>query len=484
MRGKFAILLAIAAVCVTTAWAGWGSEQQITANRNNPNFLGFPNGHRIVVAANGVRHLVFNGYYKRYYPGSGWTPDLANQVGVRASIALDADGTTIHVVWQGSVGKGKSATDHVFYQKCVPGSSGNGGWVGTARDITPNGHSCNTPSVACYRDGSNVDHVAVTWFVTYTDTLGFCESVNGTWGAPRYFHDPSGTGGMVWNPSIAVDPQDHYGDVYISVPVTPPDGSGPVYVIRRHGGIWQEPENATPGGSCYIPSLEVNPSSGYPHFVCDGYGRNIYHTYWDPAGGWHPLELISDPNVPYSRNPNMFFSGGSAFVVWAETSSSSDRGVRYSVRDPGTGEWGPPAWVTSGYCDEYAYPSVTARSNGDVYVVWKDGRNGQIWGRLYTPGSFSGLEDQPATKSVPGIELFPNPAKAGLVALRYALPRAEPLMLTLLDVSGRAVGTQQTPEAGLKGTLNIDVSGLSTGVYVARLVARDLNISKLLVVER
>ena len=33
MRTKFAILLAVAAVCVTTAWAGWFPEGQITSNR-------------------------------------------------------------------------------------------------------------------------------------------------------------------------------------------------------------------------------------------------------------------------------------------------------------------------------------------------------------------------------------------------------------------------------------------------------------------
>ena len=476
MRTKFAMLLAIAAVCVTTAWAGWGPEQQVTTNSRNVNFLGFPNGHRVVVATDGVRHLVFQGYYKRYYPGPGWTPDLANQVGVRPSIALDADGTTIHVVWQGSVGKGKSATNHVFYQKCVPGSSGNGGWVGTPRDITPNGHGCNVPTVACYQG-----HVVVAWHELQTDTLGFCESVNGIWVAPRYFHDPSGTGGDVWNPSITVDPQDRYGDVFIAVHVLPPDGSSPVYVIRRHGGLWLDPENATANAStdCYMPCIEVNSSTGYPHFVFENYGHDIYHTYWNPdLGGWQPLELISDPSVPYSRSPNMFFSGSSAFVVWAETSSSSGRGVRYSVRDPGAGTWSLPAWVSSGYYDEY--PSVTARSNGDVYVVWKDGRGG-IWGRLYTPGSFGG-QAEPIATSRPGVNLYPNPARAGRVTVQYSLPHAEPVRVTVLDVSGRAVRTQEIPATDRSGSFSVDVSGLNAGVYILKLESGTNNQTRKLVI--
>ena len=488
MRTKFAILLAIAAVCVTTAWAGWSAEELITSNGG---FLGFPNGHRIVVATNGVRHLVSAGYYNRYYPGSGWTPDLANQVGRRPSIALDANGTTIHVVWLGSVkvpagGKGKKmvSTDHVFYQKCVPGSSGNGGWVGTPRDITPNGyHPCGTPTVACYRDGNNVDHTAVTWFVWDEDTVGFCESVNGTWAAPQYF--ASGAGGAAFNPSITVDPLDRYGDVFISFVVDPNTGGSFVYVIRRHGGVWQAPERVTAGleGQLAWPCTEVDPSTGYPHIVGGNYPSisHIYHTYWDPVGGWQPLEMISDPSAPLSENANMFFSGGSAFVVWAETSSSSGRGVRYSVRDPGTGEWSPPAWVSSGFYDEYAFPSVTARSNGDVYVVWRG--IGGIRGRLYTPGGGGG-QAQPVALSQPGVELFPNPAKAGRVTVQYSLPCAEPLTVTLLDVSGRAVRTQEISTTDRSGSFSVDVSGLNAGVYVARLVAGDLSVSKSLVVER
>jgi hypothetical protein len=435
-----------------------------------------------VVATNGVRHLVFQGNYKRYYPGSGWTPDLANKVGIRPSIALDADGTTIHVVWLGSVkvptGRGKktTSTDHVFYQKCVPGSSGNGGWVGTPRDITPNGYTpCGTPTVACYRDGNNVDHIAVTWMVWYTDTLGFCESVGGTWGSPLYLVDPSD---WPWDPSVTVDPQDRYGDVFISYARDP----GLVYVFRRHLGVWQAPECATAGFSDAAPwpCIEVDPSTGYPHIVSDRTAEDhIYHTYWDPLGGWQPLEMISNPSAPRGRVANMCFSGSSAFVVWAESSSASDRGVRYTVGN--YGNWSTPAWVSSGYSDDY--PSVTARSNGDVYVVWKDGRNGQIWGRLYTPGSGGG-QAQPTALSQSGIELFPNPAKAGRVTVRYSLPSAEPVRVTLLDVSGRAVRTQEIPATDRSGSFSIDVSGLNAGVYVARLVARDLSVSKSLVVGR
>jgi hypothetical protein len=181
MRSRFAILLAIAAVCVTTAWADWAPEQQITNNKSS-NDLRMNNGHRIVVATDGVRHLVWSKggvYYKRWYPTTGWTSDYqltTIKSSLYPSIALDANGTDIHVVWEGEGGPRKNPGKHIYYQKCVPGSSGNDGWVGTPRDITPDAGSSwlRTPAVACYQG-----HVVVAWFGWVRDTVGFCECVAG-----------------------------------------------------------------------------------------------------------------------------------------------------------------------------------------------------------------------------------------------------------------------------------------------------------------
>jgi hypothetical protein len=481
MRSKFAILLAIAGVCVTTALAGWSPEEQVTKNKSS-NDLRLNNGHKTVVATNGVKHLVWftssGVFYKRCYPGSGWTSDYQLTTIKNSwmpSIALDANGTGIHVVWSGA-GAGRKDHKHIYYQKCVPGTSGNGGWVGTPRDISGEapGRDNESPSVACYQG-----HVVVTWPTLYSDSVGFCECVDGNWGLPFYFVDPAGYPAMDWNPSIAVDPQDRYGDAFISYYVTSsPSGGG--YVIRRQNGEWQ-PRELAAGGVSY-PCIEVDPGTGYPHIACRVLNNmGIYHTYWDPSLGWRPLEMISDRSADAWGGPSAIFSGSSAFVVWPELSSSNVPGIMYSVGQ--YGNWTPPDWVTSGYSDQW--PSVTARSNGDVYVVWRDGRasNNQIWGRLYTPGSGGG-QAQPTAPAQSRIELFPNPAKAGRVTVQYSLPRVEPVRVTLLDVSGRAVSSQVVAATDRSGSFSIDVSGLSAGVYVARLVAGDLSVSKSLVVGR
>ena len=472
MRTKFAILLAIAAVCVTTVWAGWAKEQQITSNKYC-NDLHYPTGHRVAIAANGVRHLVWeaNGfvYYKRYYPTSGWTADLklsgsTGSITGPASIALDPDGSTVHVVWHEQLAHG-NIRYHIFYWKCVPGSSGNGGWVGTPTDLTPSLQRVfMRPVVACYRG-----HVVVAWCEEYSDVLWFCECIDGTWQTPRSWVFPSAPVG-VQSTSIAVDSLNRHGDVYISYIVVPPGGVSYNYVIRRQGGVWQDPEYVTSAGS--YPCIEVDPTTGYPHIVLGT--LSIYHTYWDEAG-WKLPEIIES----VGGVPNMFFNGGSAFVVWS-LSSSAGSGIRYTIGNYGS--WTPPDWVTTNGGRD---PNITASTTGNVFVVWRDGSGAkypQVWGRLYSPGSGGGMA-APIAISLPGVELFPNPAKAGRVMVQYTLPLAGPMTVTLLDVSGRAVKTQEIPASDRSGSFSINVSGLRAGVYILRLETGTSNLIRKLVIE-
>ncbi len=94
-----------------------------------------------------------------------------------------------------------------------------------------------------------------------------------------------------------------------------------------------------------------------------------------------------------------------------------------------------------------------------------------------------GPQAKPVALSQSCLELVPNPAQAGRVAVRYSLPHAGQMTVTLVDISGRVVQTQEVA-AGLKGAVSVDVSGLSAGVYMARLVAGDLDVSQPLVIAR
>ena len=119
MRTTFAIALAIAAVCVTAARADWDEEFQITDN-SQKNGMSFCNTRKVVIGDGGVVHLVWKDldagevYYKRYWPDDDeWSEDLTlASAADYPGIALDANGTDIHVVWRQTkvVGRGRNKT--------------------------------------------------------------------------------------------------------------------------------------------------------------------------------------------------------------------------------------------------------------------------------------------------------------------------------------------------------------------------------------
>jgi hypothetical protein len=157
----------------------------------------------------------------------------------------------------------------------------------------------------------------------------------------------------------------------------------------------------------------------------------------------------------------------------------------YSYCSSEGGTWSTPEWLTSYPSESPQLAVEEARSAVHVFWVRHAGDyDDRIWWRSNYLGG-GGSQAEPMALSQSSMELYPNPAKSGRVTVQYSLPRAGQMTVTLLDVSGRVVrssafGVRSSGE----GSFSIDVSGLSTGVYVARLVAGDLSVSKSLVVER
>jgi hypothetical protein len=338
------------------------------------------------------------------------------------------------------------------------------------------------------------------------NAIGFIECVGGVWTAVKGLDSAPV---MRRGPSIAVAPN---GDVFIAYFASDDNSSGrQVYVKTRHNGVWGATVDVTPGfGSdqCAFPAIEVNPSTGNPHVVfswmritkiskkVSDTAYAVYHTYRNSQGVWLTPELISTPHhgIGYAfpeNDPTMaFLNDGAAYVVWCEPFPATSHGNKYRYYSGEGGAWSAPAWLTSdtsaSYRDENPHVVVDEAAK-TVHVFWTrlyppKGADTEIWWRSNTLGSGGG-QAQPTALSQSRIELFPNPAKAGRVTVQYSLPRAEPVRLTLLDVSGRAVKTQEVTAAERSGSFSIDASGLTAGVYVARLVAGDLTVSKSLVVQ-
>jgi hypothetical protein len=527
MRTKFAIALAIVAVCVTAAWAGWNVEFQVTDN-NLENWTGWTSAHKVVIGAvgdvDGVVHMAWyvggDVYYKRYFPGSGWSGELivGNGAGLIPfpGIALDANGKDIHVVWQSNrtsgTGKKKVSDKTVYYRKCVVTGPGNGGWDEGPTDLcvtaAPDYYRWK-PDIACGASGQ----VVVAWYETHYDgsplpySIRLREYFNSEWleekvivGPDEHLYSPA---------SIAANGD---GDVFVTYTRSILE-SQQVFATRRtgHDGDWTDPEEITPGGDGFAYGVvEVSPEYGHPHILC--WSRwiggvkdyNVYQTYLNDQGDWEDLEVISDPAVEYVWHPKMFFTAdGAAHVVWLLRDPDMVSLAIMYASCPGEGEeWTTPVEVVTNDADGVNQPDIAGGTDGTLFAVWQrkstradtiitkkkveivEVPDYQIWGTYNTPGGDGGSA-KPMALSQSCFELFPNPAKAVRVAVQYSLPHAGQMTVTLVDISGRVVRRSafDVRSSGM-GSFTLDVSGLSAGVYMARLEAGDLDVSQALVIAR
>lgn len=150
------ILVAFGALSATpigsSAATVWDPEQQLTAGAYDE-YTDAAGQRNVVVDPQGRIHVVwyvedyllpnpFQIYYKRYNPGSGWTQDTCLTPDLMArniynrypSITVDAQGN-LHLVW--CAGLTTRALSTIYYKRCTPSGSGNGGWQDTAQSIGP-----------------------------------------------------------------------------------------------------------------------------------------------------------------------------------------------------------------------------------------------------------------------------------------------------------------------------------------------------------
>jgi len=508
---------------VTAASAGWTSDSLVTGSTGVWRYLrGRSSLHKVVFGTDRVGHLVWEGgpksdahpriWYNRYNPGSGgrpgsWAADFRvapsqkNSGAGTPGIALDGDGRTFHVVWNQGGGANRQY-DSLGYRKCTQDSKGKDKW-GSVQYVYV-GAWVGPPVVACVPNQAN--HVLVCWRQSPQSgkVTRLREYVNGAW-QPVVRLDSTGPGPF-GNAATAAAAN---GDVFVAYDGFE-DGTSDrqIFVKTRHNGVWGEPVNVTAGFSClqvgsmYEYDIGVNPATNNPHLVFEAVTEvtpdtfaAVYHTYRNASGVWTTPEVISEPHrraglSPSRCYPTMAFAGnGTAHVVWVDSVPPESFGVVYGYCASEGGAWSTPELLTSYKPSGGKYITVEESAH-IVRVVWDRHLSDspycdQIWWKSNYLGDGDGPGAQPMALSQSGIELFPNPAKAGRVTVHYVLPHAGPMTVTLLDVSGRAVRRLALDvRSSAEGSFALDVRGLNAGVYVARMKAGDLTVSKSLVVGR
>ncbi len=463
------LVLLIAAAAATE----WDPEVRLTEN-DYSDYSYWSTQRRVVVDLEGRVHAAwhvmnsglgtyrFQVYYKRWYPGAGWTADTmlsedlysSNNYCKYPSLAVDSAGA-VHALWCGGTTDG--ADEVVYLKSCVPTASGNGGWEESSRALSVSGPSVEKgcPTVAATPDG----HVHAAWLEGNHASIVYRERVDTTWQAPVTVEAAHAYEAY---PAIAGGPDDRLHLIWYGREGA--SGFYDVFYMCRTDTVWGATENVSNGVRHQMyPSVAVNPATGNPHvlwqcYVPTGNTRRTVHR-WRSTGGWQPTDTLSEPGDSLNQETGqlVFTPDGRGHAAWGGRSPQwpSLVQVRYCERSAG-GTWSAPFNVTDTNGSKER-PSIAAggpAAPNDVHVVWTDYRpgNAEMFYGHGSPGSGLAGGRLPRAGGA-----APATLVRGVLYLPPAGMAGDRVPATMLDATGRKV-------LGLVPGPN-DVSVLCPGVY-------------------
>lgn len=454
---------------------GWMPEARLT-NNGYPDYSYLGTQRRIVADAAGRLHVVWYAlnpgistarlqiYYRRWYPDQGWTRDtmlsedllLMRTNSAYPSLAADSSGA-VFAVWTGAADENAGST--VYLKRCIPTSSGNGGWEQFAEVLSSSPPTVNkhSPTVTTTPDG----HVHAAW-LEGTDVV-YREWVDSTWEEPVVVR----TGSFFASHPVIAGGRDNR----VHLAWYGREGQTGYYRIFykvRTGAGWGATEAVTSAGRHQMyPSIAVNPLTNAPHVIWQafpgtGTAGRIVHRWRSDSSGWRPADTLSERSDTHGQDFGQlaFTADGRGHAVWTGyTASAPDAGqLRYSERSVGGG-WSSPVNLTD-TTGSREWPSVAAGSGtapDDVHVTWTDYRDGNAEIYFISTGILTALEERGAR---PGCR---TPAPASFARGVLVVPPVfgdRRSNLCLLAANGRRV-------MPLRPGSN-DVSSLAPGVYFIR----------------
>jgi hypothetical protein len=195
---------------------------------------------------------------------------------------------------------------------------------------------------------------------------------------------------------------------------------------------------------------------------------------WQAAGGdtltLEVWDLTNDVAVPV---------GAELADNWAFARTATDLSPVYR---PGTDIM---IWVCGGFfVFDLGYAMTIPPAPGDIWTITASGDHVPCDGNVYNFGPGTGAEDPGSAVGLPRVhhlgQSIPNPS-AGAATIRYELPRAAWVTLTIYDLRGREVRRLlDAPQAAGRHAAQWDCtdergSAAAPGMYVYRLTAGDFS---------
>ncbi len=149
----------------------------------------------------------------------------------------------------------------------------------------------------------------------------------------------------------------------------------------------------------------------------------------------------------------------------------------------------PNYTVTTGRKRRVKYGADIVSYGGGVFFALKGNKTRELWRYVipYTlaarPSRDGVMAGRGIQKSEFRIQISPNPLASGFATLRYTLPKAGPVDITIYDIAGRAVKRIRVTPCAAQGCHPMNLRSLSAGVYLVRLDADGFTATRKLVVQ-
>jgi hypothetical protein len=231
-------------------------------------------------------------------------------------------------------------------------------------------------------------------------------------------------------------------------------------------------------GIATLPSL-VATYTGHLHLVWrdtrDGNGE-IYYKEYSPGTGWDPVDVRLTTNSASQTEPNVDADPtNNVYVVWKDQrNGSADHDIYFQQRSGGT--WAGEFMLVGANSDTsdsfQESPGIGHDSELTLYVAWTDhrlpastGKNKDAYYKFGT-GIMTGVDEAPAPGLSRLLRNYPNPFNPR-TRIEFNLPRDAQVSLRVYDVAGRLVRTLVDGYlAGGRRTIDWDGKG-DNGVTLA-----------------
>ncbi len=152
-----------------------------------------------------------------------------------------------------------------------------------------------------------------------------------------------------------------------------------------------------------------------------------------------------------------------------------------------------PAYGTTGKKKRVKYGADIVSYGYDAFFTLKGNKTREFWRYvLYGVAMASATEPGRNGRAVGSsfvirnseFVIAPNPLARGFVTLHYSLPESGPVSIAVYDIAGRcAIRTQRSAVSGQQSVVSLDLRSLSPGVYLVRLEAGEVVVSRKLVLQ-